>query len=123
MKIRRILGKLANDYKLSGSLLVIFNSDIQMSGLNYRFKGKNVSTDVLAFDLAEKENNNYIDGEIYVNLQIARRQAYDHKVKYLEEVSRLCLHGFLHLLGFSDKKVDDKKVMWQVQEGYLKTHF
>ncbi len=91
-----------------------------MKDLNHRFRGKNKSTDVLAFNLADSVTKRYIEGEVYVNLQIARRRVYDIGVDYFEEVTRLCLHGFLHLLGYDDKKARDKKEMWMVQENYLK---
>ena len=90
-----------------------------MSNLNFQFMGKKRPTDVLAFNLAENCSNNYIEGEIYVNLQIAGRQAVLYGVAYLEEVTRLCLHGFLHLLGYDDLKADDKSRMWRIQENYL----
>lgn len=91
-----------------------------MQDLNRRFMGKNWPTDVLAFNLADSMSKRYIEGEVYVDLQIARRQADNIGVDYLEEVSRLCLHGFMHLLGYDDKKAKDKKEMWMVQENYLK---
>lgn len=90
-----------------------------MSELNYRFKGKDSPTDVLAFNLADDAPNNYIEGEIYVDLQVAARQADRFKVGYLEEVSRLCVHGLLHLLGFDDLTPPAKKKMWNMQEKYL----
>ncbi len=103
--------------------MIVFNGDARMSSLNYKFKGKNKPTDVLAFNLAEKGANDYIEGEVYVNLQIARRQADDYGVGYLEEVSRLCVHGFLHLLGYDDKKASAKTKLWAVQERYLRRFF
>ena len=90
-----------------------------MSGLNYRFKGKNRPTDVLAFNLAERLTKNYIEGEIYVDLQAAGRQADHFNVEYFEEVARLCVHGFLHLLGYNDSKTSEKKKLWKMQERYL----
>lgn len=90
-----------------------------MSELNYQFKGRKRPTDVLAFNLAEKKSNNYIDGEIYVDLQTAARQSKEYGVDYLEEVARLCVHGLLHLLGYNDLKTSEKKKMWRVQEKYI----
>lgn len=121
MQIKKTLNRLAKDYKAKGELVVVFNNDKQMSSLNYQFKRKNNPTDVLAFNLAGNDKNKYIEGEIYVNLQIAKRQAAEYKAKYLEEVVRLCLHGLLHLLGYDDLNADAKKDMWNVQEKYLKS--
>jgi rRNA maturation RNase YbeY len=90
-----------------------------MVKLNRQFKGKDRDTDVLAFNLAENGAADYIEGEIYVNLQIAARQAAEFDVDYYEEIIRLCIHGFLHLLGYDDMKIRVKNKMWQVQENYI----
>ena len=119
VKVKKILRRLANDHNASGVLLFVFNNDCQMSNLNYRYTGNKKPTDVLAFNLAENCSNNYIEGEVYVNLQIARKQAADYGIPYHEEVTRLCLHGFLHLLGYNDLRIADRNKMWQVQENYL----
>ncbi|MCP4583509.1 MAG: rRNA maturation RNase YbeY [candidate division Zixibacteria bacterium] len=114
-----MLIKVAADNNIDGSLLIIFNNDRQMSNLNSRFKRKNRPTDVLAFNLADIKMKNYIEGEVYIDLQIAARQARDYKVDYLEEVVRLCLHGLLHLIGYDDLKTTDKNKMWKLQESYI----
>lgn len=118
-KIASILRKIASDYETQGSVLVVFNNDNQMSELNSRFMGKTGPTDVLAFNLAETGSDNYIEGEIYVDLQVAAKQATSFKVSYPEEVTRLCVHGLLHLLGFDDVNPPAKKKMWDIQEKYL----
>lgn len=111
---------MADDHMADGTLLVIFNNDRQMGNLCLRFERMRRTTDVLAFNLADSLPNRYIEGEIYVNLQTARRQADDFDVDYYEEVVRLCVHGLLHLLGYGDKKPALRKKMWRIQEGYLK---
>lgn len=100
-------------------MLVIFNNDSRMIKLNGNYMGKYAPTDVIAFDLAEKSKRRYIEGEIYVNLQAARRQSLDFQLDYREEIARLCVHGFLHLLGYDDLKVADRKKMWKIQESYI----
>ena len=94
-----------------------------MTELNYRFKGANNPTDVLAFNLAENHPKYYIEGEIYVDLQTAAEQAREHGVDYIEEAARLCVHGLLHLLGYDDLKPAGKKIMWRKQEEYISFYF
>jgi probable rRNA maturation factor len=114
---------LALKSRISGSLLIIFVNDRQISELNYRFKRKLVPTDVLAFDLAGKPRAKYIEGEIYVNLQAAQRQAIEYKINDGEETARLCVHGMLHLMGYDDHHPSDRKRMWRIQEMYVKGKF
>jgi probable rRNA maturation factor len=122
-KLESILAKIISDFKVDGSLLIIFVNHKRMMELNYRFKGRKRPTDVLAFNLAEKESNNYIEGEIYVDLQTAAEQAKEYDVDYIEESARLCIHGLLHLLGFDDLNSTDKKNMWEKQEKYISDFF
>lgn len=117
--IKRLLAKVLSGEKAPDkSVDVIFCRDREMIGLNRKFKGKNNSTDVLAFDLSQ-DSGKYL-GEIYVNLQMARRQAKEARVPYSEEVNRLAIHGVLHLLGFRDNTNKNQARMWARQESYLK---
>jgi len=108
---------------MKGQCLFVLNNDSQMKRLNYRSLGKNRPTDVLVFDLAEAGGEAYIDGEVYVDIQLARRQAVNNAVSYFEEVARLCTHGLLHLCGYDDHKEGDRKKMWNIQENYLSKYF
>ena len=106
--------------KASGkSLNIVYCSDKLMTELNNRFKKKNRPTDVLAFEMSEAEAPGLFIGEIYINLQQAKRQAIDFGVPYKQEVERLTIHGILHLLGYRDGNSRDRKMMWSRQEGYL----
>jgi probable rRNA maturation factor len=107
---------LSNENRTGWSLDIIYCRDRDIMPLNLRFKSKKRSTDVLAFDLREPGRNT---GEIYVNLEMARRQAAENHVSYNEEVKRLTIHGVLHLLGYRDDTPGTRTKMWGRQESYL----
>ena len=107
---------LSHEAKPDWLLDIIYCRDRDIVPLNLRFKGKNRSTDVLAFDLSESGQR---AGEIYVNLQMAKRQALENHVSYNEEVKRLTVHGVLHLMGYRDDTPDNHSKMWAHQESYL----
>jgi rRNA maturation RNase YbeY len=77
--------------------------DEQMALLNFAYRGRNVTTDVLAFSQIEGEELVSGDdaplGDVIVSLDAARRQACDGGWTLEEELLRLLVHGFLHLLG------------------------
>ena len=100
------------------SINIIYCSDRYIGTLNKRFKRKNQATDVLAFNLSDSVEPDFI-GEVYVNLQQAKRQAKDRRIPYNEEVKRLTIHGVLHLLGYRDRRKSNRLNMWVRQEGYL----
>jgi len=97
---------------------IIYCTDKLIKDLNIRFLNKRRATDVLAFELNDTENGDFL-GEIYVNLQQARRQARENNVNYREEVERLTVHGVLHLLGYGDRDEESRREMWSLQESYL----
>ncbi|MFQ5797748.1 MAG: rRNA maturation RNase YbeY [Bacteroidota bacterium] len=79
-----------------------------MRKLNRQFLHRDETTDVLAFSLGD---NSEVEGEIYVNLDQARRQARHYRVPLTNEVTRLVIHGLLHLIGYRDKKLSERRVM------------
>jgi probable rRNA maturation factor len=107
---------LSHEAKPDWTLDIIYCRDCDIMPLNLRFKGKRSSTDVLAFDLGEAGQR---AGEVYVNLQMAKRQAFENHISYIEEVKRLTVHGLLHLLGYRDDTPGKHSRMWERQESYL----
>ena len=78
-------------------------------------------TDVLAFPLDDKDDD--VWGEIYISEEQARSQALTYGVPLEEELSRLVIHGLLHLLGFKDGDLHSKKQMTEREDVYLKRIF
>jgi probable rRNA maturation factor len=83
-----------------GIITVVFSGDRMSRRLNRRFLGHDRPTDVIAFPLGEGSN---LEGEIYVNIEKARRQARTYHVTAENETVRLIVHGTLHLLGYDDR--------------------
>jgi len=98
-------------------LNIIYIGDKQMTNLNTIFLNHRYTTDVISFSLSDSKNR--IEGEVYVNLDQARRQAKEYKVSFREEYLRLVIHGVLHLCGYTDKKQSDKKQMTEKENYYL----
>jgi len=67
-----------------------------MRSLNRRYRGKDKSTDVLAFP----GGNGGLLGDIVVSVPFAARQARQRREPVSREIDRLLLHGFLHLMGY-----------------------
>ena len=82
------------------SIDFIIISARKMAELHRRYLGLPGPTDVLAFDLSE--NGMPVEGEVYICLDRARRQAAEYGVSLPSEVARLAVHGLLHLAGEED---------------------
>lgn len=79
-------------------------------------------TDVLAFPMHERdpERRAHHLGEIVVSFETARREAAARGLPIQEEISRYCVHGFLHLLGYDDQTAKQRRAMFAVQEKALR---
>ncbi len=85
---------------LSVEINIIFTTDKIMKKLNATFLNHRYTTDVISFPLSEI--NKRIEGEVYINLDQARRQAKELCISIKEEIARLVVHGLLHLIGYED---------------------
>lgn len=83
-------------------------SDQKMIEYNLRYRGKNASTDVLAFPASRRatpEEGVHL-GDIVVSVSRAAAQARAAGHSLEREMRVLLLHGYLHLLGY-DHETDD----------------
>ncbi len=77
---------------------VVFIDDPAMRRMNKKFLQHDYVTDIITFPMVENE----VDGELYISVDTARRQAAEYGVSFQMEVLRLVVHGVLHLIGFDD---------------------
>ncbi len=97
--------------KKEKSLSVLITDERQIRKLNKKFRNTDYATDVLAFPCGEKHSP-YL-GDIAISLTQAKKQAKEYKEKLEDELSRLVIHGVLHLLGETDYMPTSKKRMWE----------
>ncbi|GBD24831.1 Endoribonuclease YbeY [bacterium HR30] len=81
--------------------------DGEIRALNGRYRGKDKATDVLAFASREGErvpgDEDWL-GDIVISLDTAQRQAQEQKHSLSQELTRLAIHGLLHLLGYDHER-------------------
>ena len=61
-----------------------------------------------------------VEGEVYISLPRAKENAKIFDEPYSREVSRLIIHGCLHLIGLKDKTQIEKKNMTNNEDTILK---
>ncbi len=102
-------------------LSVTFVSTKRMAALNREHLGHRGPTDVITFALGT-DPGGVVVADIYICLDVARRQAREHAVGVREEVARLVVHGTFHACGW-DHPTDDARTtspMWKRQEQLLR---
>lgn len=105
-------------------LTIVLADDAQMTDLNRNFRGRDATTDVLAFESddemasLEGEGPRYL-GDVIISHQQALEQAGDLGHDLQRELEILIVHGVLHLLGFDDETPQARDSMWKAQESVL----
>jgi probable rRNA maturation factor len=104
-RVRKLLTRASQATRSgAGEVSVLFCADARMRGLNRRYRGKDRSTDVLAFPAGEGGNG--FLGDIVISVPFAGREARRRSESRAREIDRLLLHGFLHLMGY-DHETDE----------------
>ena len=97
--------------KVSFNLLLSNNKNIRR--LNKNFRNQNKSTDILSFPYDKKikiSKNTYL-GDIIISYNYLNNPKSQSTELFKEKVTRIFIHGFLHLLGFDHKKNNDYSKM------------
>jgi rRNA maturation RNase YbeY len=104
----------AHDFHVK-QLDFIFCSDAYLLEINKTHLGHDYYTDIVTFDLSEKES--HIISEVYISID----RAFENGLKYKrdDELPRIIIHGVLHLLGYKDKTKKDKLMMRLKEEECL----
>ena len=96
---------------------IIYLGDKKMKLLNTQFLHHHYTTDVLSFPLSA--GNEVLEGEVYVNVQQAKRQAPEFGADVRTELRRLVVHGVLHLAGYDDTTAKGHREMSGREDHYL----
>jgi probable rRNA maturation factor len=79
--------------------------DHRMRRLNRRYRGKDATTDVLAFAMREaKGPPSLFLGDVVISLHAAARQALEYGISLDQEIVQLIIHGALHLMGYDHER-------------------
>ena len=98
----------------SAELSLMLVSDRRIRALNRRYRKKDRPTDVLAFPLLERGQicfprrkinlSPVLLGDVVISMPTAKRQAAALGHSLRAEITRLLVHGVLHLLGYDHER-------------------
>jgi rRNA maturation RNase YbeY len=101
---------LADVGETAAELGILFVGDRRMRGLNRRYRGKDRTTDVLAFAMREACTPHAVHlapdvlGDVVISVPTAWRQAIEAGRSLDEELAWLLIHGILHLCGYDHER-------------------
>lgn len=110
---------LMEEGKTLAEILVIFTSDEILSDLKKEFFNKEHLTDVISFRMNDY-NEEKVEGEIYISIPQVERNARKFDQSFSRELSRIIIHGSLHLLNYDDSTIDSKIKMTEKEDYFLK---
>jgi len=108
---------IVNEIKTPGEISVIFCSDDYLLKINKQYLNHNYYTDIITFDYVE---NSVISGDLFISIERVKENAGTYKTELITEIYRVVFHGVLHLTGYNDKSKQEKKVMKDKEDYYLK---
>lgn len=112
--IHSLIFSLKSEFNLSISFLSInFISSTELRRINKKYFKHDYFTDIITFNYSKKINE--IDGEILISYEDARLNAKKYKTQYDKEISRLIVHGLLHLLNYNDNNKKNRTLMKQME--------
>ena len=89
----------------SAELGILFVGDQRMRGFNRQYRGKDRTTDVLAFAMREAPHSSaHLLGDVVISVPTAARQARQGQRSLDEELTVLLVHGILHLCGYDHER-------------------
>ncbi len=93
--------------------------------INLDYRGIDRPTDVISFAVNDNGFDNMPEeitedlGDIFINIDYAKRQAAEYGHSYEREISFLFTHGLLHCLGYDHMNEEDEKTMFSLQDEIL----
>ena len=124
-KIRALLRHVMAEelgYEVNISVAVV--TDARIAELNEAFLNHVGATDVLAFPFGEKEastESEAVFGEIVISAERAMEEAQRRNVSPEIELLLYAVHGMLHLVGYDDASITQRREMRQREAEVLRS--
>lgn len=104
---------ITNNQSKTINIVLVNNDEIQR--LNQTYRHKNYVTDVLTFPDGYMSNL----GDVFISIPKAEMQAEELGHSFQRELGFLCVHGFLHTLGYDHETEEDEAEMISLQNKIL----
>ena len=91
---------------------LLLSNNKQIKKLNKKFRNKNKPTDILSFPFKDKTQKKRLYlGDIIISYNFMNTSQNKRLNLFHDNVIKIFIHGFLHLLGFDHAKLNDYKKM------------
>ena len=115
--VQQWIERVAADHdRVVGSLNYIFCNDEKILEVNRQYLQHDYFTDIITFDNSRRKQ---INGDMFISLDTVASNAELVGQPYQRELSRVIIHGVLHLCGINDKGPGEREIMEQHENAAL----
>lgn len=115
--VKNLLDLLAKEFHRGpGNISLNFCSELEIININNKYLKHNYATDIITFDYSTEK---IISGEIFICPDVVSKNAKRYKQDIKDEHKRVVIHGLLHMVGFKDKTIKERKLMKKMEDIYL----
>jgi rRNA maturation RNase YbeY len=123
-ELSNLINRIEEEEKVTFSAIeYAFVDEDSIVEINKDFLKKDYVTDIITFrldDFNEEGKFEGIEGSICICLARVIEQARDFDATEKQELMRVCAHGLLHLSGYEDSNEEQKKLMREKENYYLR---
>lgn len=112
-----VLERIVADFNFElGDVAVVFGTDDWLLTYNQNYLNHDYFTDIITFDYSTPD---VISGDLLISVDRVIDNSVYLNVSRETELSRVCIHGLLHLVGFKDSTEKEKLMMREKENEYL----
>lgn len=98
---------------------LLFSDDARIRSLNAAWRGRDEATNVLSFASGEPIEQALLLGDIVLAIETAWGEAQAQRKPFVDHLTHLIVHGFLHLVGFDHDSDADADAMEDMERTIL----
>jgi probable rRNA maturation factor len=98
---------------------LLFTDDARIRALNATWRGIDKATNVLSFAGGEPVAETVLLGDIAIAFETVRAEAQAQHKSFVDHLTHLIVHGFLHLVGFDHEIDADAEEMEDMERAIL----
>ncbi|KPJ57491.1 hypothetical protein AMJ49_00890 [Parcubacteria bacterium DG_74_2] len=117
--MKKVVERVLKKEKKEGDLSVVFIKPKSIQNLNKKFLGKNRVTDILVFGQSPEFKFPEELGEVVICPKQVKKNAKRFSTEFEKELTKVLIHGILHLVGYNHKKSKEIKKMEKKENFYL----